>query len=142
MKIVINTVHVRYMGKLAVRDPTVYHKIQICPLPFSDSIDRVTAVGSERVLPPEGEAGDCRPEEGQVQPTGRGTCVNLKVETQFDVNRLIIIAFVNITSSNINPFLGPHNAARRVQLVEEQQVLVGLVLRELCPDEDAQTFAG
>ena len=39
-------------------------------------------------------------------------------------------------------FAGPPDPPRRVQLVEEQQVLVGVVLRELCADADAEAVAG
>ena len=42
-----------------------------------DPVDRVPALGPERVLPPEGEAGRGGPEEGKVQPAGRGTYVRL-----------------------------------------------------------------
>ena len=42
-------------------------------LVFPDPDDRVDAVGSKRVLPPQGEAGCGRSEEGKVQPARRGT---------------------------------------------------------------------
>ena len=42
-------------------------------LVIADPDDRVDAVGAKRVLPPQGEAGCGRSEEGKVQPARRGT---------------------------------------------------------------------
>ena len=44
---------------------------------IADPDDRVDAVGAKRVLPPQGEAGCGRSEEGKVQPARRGTRICL-----------------------------------------------------------------
>ena len=52
--------------------------------------------------------------------------------------RLLPSATIDISCT----FPGPPDPPRRVQLVEEQQVLFGVVLRELCADADAEAVAG